>query len=354
MTASPTVGVAMSGGVDSTVAAGLLLEQGFSVHGFFMLLPLPGIEEQISRVRSVADRLRIPLHLVDIREQFKRKIIASFTVSYQQGLTPNPCVVCNRQIKFGLLLEGMYAQGMDRAATGHYAQVQKNGDRAFLKRASDPAKDQSYFLSRLASEQLDRVVFPLGSWQKKDVFAKAQGIGFSHFDGGESQDVCFLAKQDLASFLAEQGLESRSGEIATKNGRVLGRHQGIWKYTVGQRRGLGIPDATPWYVIGLDPAANRVIIGKNEELFQEKVLLSAVQWQIEQPDQWQGGVQIRSRHRAAEAEITLTENGEWQIQFKGPQRAVTPGQFAVLYEGDLVAGSGVIRRTACIQHDASR
>jgi tRNA-specific 2-thiouridylase len=337
------VGVAMSGGVDSTVTAGLLLEQGLSVHGFFMLLPLPGIEGQISKVRLVADRLGIPLHLVDLRDQFRERVIASFTASYRQGLTPNPCVVCNRLIKFGLLPEAMLAKGVDRVATGHYAQIQKQGDRALLKRAVDPTKDQSYFLCRLSGEQLSRIIFPLGDQRKKDVFTQARAMGFSHFDGGESQDVCFLVERDLASFLTDQGLENRDGEIVTEDDRVLGGHQGIWKYTVGQRRGLGISDATPWYVTGLDARENRVIIGKNEELFLRDALLADVRWRISPPEQWRGGVQLRSRHRAAEAEVAPGENSGWRVRFTEPQRAITPGQFAVFYQDDLVVGSGIIQ-----------
>ena len=164
--------------------------------------------------------------------------------------------------------------------------------------------------------------------------------------GKESQDVCFLAQQDLTSFLREQGVKSAKGEIATKDGRVLGSHQGIWKYTVGQRRGLGIPDATPWYVVGLCPESNRVIVGKNDTLFQKELTLSDMQWHLNPPIPWQGKVQLRSRHKAAEAEVSPAENGlkngNWRVRFQEPQRAVTPGQFAVLYQDNMVVGSGVI------------
>ncbi|MCW5204148.1 tRNA 2-thiouridine(34) synthase MnmA [Desulfobulbus sp. US2] len=341
-----TVGVAMSGGVDSTVTAAILLEQGFSVHGFFMKLPLPGLDEQICKVQKAADRLNIPLHLVEMEEEFKKRIIAYFTDSYCQGRTPNPCVVCNREIKFGLLTEAMLAQGMDKAATGHYAGIHQVDDingTALLRRGKDPTKDQSYFLCRLSSQQLQHTLFPLADYCKKDIFLQAQDFGFTQFGGDESQDVCFLVHQNLAAFLSEQGMKSMRGEIVTKDGRVLGSHQGSWKYTVGQRRGLGIPDATPWYVIGLDAKNNRVIIGKNDELFQRELLLSNMQWQLELPIPWQGKVQLRSRHQAAEAEVNPVENGNWRIRFQEPQRAVTPGQFAVLYQEDMVVGSGIIQ-----------
>ena len=337
-----TIGVAMSGGVDSTVTAGLLIEQGYSVHGFFMLLPLAGLEQQISKVQQIAHRLQIPLHLVDLREQFSQTIISYFVDSYRQGITPNPCVICNLMIKCGQLMQVMTAKGMDKMATGHYARILHEDGRAVLRRAEDPAKDQSYFLCRLSAKQLEHLVLPLGDWKKTDVFQRAQEMGFSHFDGHESQDVCFLADQDLATFLEGRDVKSRHGEITTKNGQVLGQHRGIWKYTVGQRRGLGLPDATPWYVTNLDAEKNRVVIGKNEELFQHDVLLRGVQWAIPQPEAWEGRVQLRSTHRAAEARILPRDHISWQVRFANPQRAITPGQFAVFYGDDQVIGSGII------------
>jgi tRNA-specific 2-thiouridylase len=341
-----TIGVAMSGGVDSTVTAGLLLEQGFAVHGFFMLLPLPGLTEQINTVQMVANQLQIPLHLVDVRARFEQTIISYFVDSYRQGITPNPCVVCNREIKCGRLLDAMAARGMDRMATGHYARIIEVGGKARLHRAVDPKKDQSYFLCRLSARQRERLLLPLGSRQKTEVFQRAQDMGFSHFDGRESQDVCFLADRHLADFLAGQGVDNRPGEIVTRDGHILGRHAGIWKYTVGQRRGLGLPDATPWYVTGLDTETNQVQVGKNEELFLHRVLLRNVQWMAPQPDGWQGGVQLRSRHSPAQAQVLPTEDNHWQVLFTEPQRAITPGQFAVFYQDDQVMGSGIIETAA--------
>jgi len=334
-----TIGIALSGGVDSATAAALLLEQGFAVQGFFMLL-LPESEEQVGKAQAVAEQLGISLHLVDLRGQFRQQVIAAFAAAYGSGLTPNPCILCNQLIKFGLLFEAMAAKGMEAMATGHYARTEGGG----LRRGLDPGKDQSYFLCRLSAAQLKRLILPLGTWRKNEVFDRAAELGFSQFKaGGESQDVCFLAGQDLTSFLRNEGLEARSGEIVTADGRVLGQHQGCWKYTVGQRRGLGLPDATPWYVTGLDAVSNRVIVGKNEELFQRGLLLADVQWQMPPPEQWQGRAQLRSRHQAAEARAMPAGNGCWKIFFKEPQRAVTPGQFAVFYEDDRVIGSGVIQ-----------
>jgi tRNA-specific 2-thiouridylase len=341
------IGVAMSGGVDSTVTAGLLLEQGYSVHGFFMLLPLAGLEQQISKVKQITQCLQIQLHLVDLREQFSQTIISYFVDSYRQGLTPNPCVVCNLMIKCGQLMQVMTAKGMDKMATGHYARILHEDGRAVLHRAEDPAKDQSYFFCRLSAEQLEHLVLPLGDWKKTDVFLRAQEMGFNHFDGRESQDVCFLADQDLATFLEGRGVKSRQGEITTKDGQVLGNHGGIWKYTVGQRRGLGLPDATPWYVTTLDAEKNRVVIGKNEELFQHDVLLRDVQWAIPQPEEWEGRVQLRSTHLASAAQVLPINISSWQVRFAEPQRAITPGQYAVFYQDDQVIGSGIIDSTPC-------
>lgn len=337
-----SVGVAMSGGVDSTVAAATLLEQGFLVHGFFMQLPLPGIEEQTNKVQTVAEQLGIPLHLVPMKEEFSTKIISYFCGEYCKGRTPNPCVICNQIIKFGLLSKAMFAQGMKKTASGHYVGREQRGNTVLLRRGKDPKKDQSYFLCRLSLEQLQHSLFPLADQQKEDIFLQAKSLGFKQFNGEESQDVCFLAQQDLPLFLTEQGIEGKQGEIVTTEGKVLGIHEGIWKYTVGQRRGLGIPDTTPWYVVSLNAEKNQVIIGKNDALFQNKLTLSDMQWQLEKPTYWQGKVQLRSRHRAASAEVFPGENGTWQVVFQEPQRAVTPGQFAVMYQEDTVVGSGII------------
>lgn len=331
------IGVAMSGGVDSTTTAALLQEQGCRVEGFFMLLQ-PNSEQQAAKVEELAQRLGIPLHRVDLRQAFQALVINSFTAAYQQGQTPNPCILCNYTVKFGLLLEAMLAKGMEAMATGHYARVEQGR----LYRGLDPRKDQSYFLCRLSPAQLARLVFPLGTWHKQAVFQQARALGFTHFDGSESQDVCFLAGKNLADFLLQQGLGHEQGSIQTAAGEVLGSHQGIWHYTVGQRRGLGLAAASPWYVTALDAQHNVVVVGKNEELFQRQLVLKDMQWQGEPPQHWQGLVQIRSRHQAAPAQVFPQENGLWQLVFLEPQRAITPGQFAVLYQEDQVIASGII------------
>ncbi len=334
----------MSGGVDSTVSALLLRDQGYEVHGFFMRLPVAESTQQIRRVQEIATTIEVPLQVVDMREQFSKQIIHYFVEQYTQGRTPNPCVVCNRQIKFGILHETMLARGMDRAATGHYARIAHEQQGGYtLLRGIDPKKDQSYFLCRLEQQQLARTLFPLGTWEKQQVYNKAKAYGLVGFSGGESQDVCFLSV-GLQEFLIGQGVEEQTGEIHSLDGTMLGYHSGICRYTVGQRRGLGLPDATPWYVVALDAENNQVLVGKNDDLLKQHIIIRKFQWtgpELRLP--WRGLVQLRSRHKAAPAQLEQIADNEWQISFDKPQRAITPGQFAVLYDNARVVGSGVIQ-----------
>ncbi|MCL1980209.1 MAG: tRNA 2-thiouridine(34) synthase MnmA [Proteobacteria bacterium] len=335
------VGVAMSGGVDSTMAAALLREQGHEVHGFFMLLPLPDLDSQLARVRQVASQLAVPLTLIDLRPHFTDQVIGYFLATYQSGLTPNPCIRCNHAIKFGHLATAMRSHGMDRLATGHYARIDQRSGRQFVARGADLRKDQSYFLARLDAAQVEYILLPLGTWTKEQVYQRAAGLGF-RFAGQESQDVCFLAA-GLPAFLAAQGIGDQAGPVVCRDGRQLGTHRGVWRYTIGQRRGLGLPDATPWYVVELDGVNNRVIVGKNSDLFADRCTVHSLRWMQEPPIlPWRGLVQLRSRHRPAAAELTSATDGTWRLAFASPQRAVTPGQFAVFYEDDLVLGSGII------------
>lgn len=337
------IGIAMSGGVDSSVSAALLKQQGYDVHGFFMKLPLSGIQEHVDRVRKVADKLAIPLNTISMEGCFNDKVIRIFIDTYRKGLTPNPCIICNRQIKFGLLRDEMRRRGMDKMATGHYARITTTpeGDIA-VQRGKDPAKDQSYFLCRLSREQLADIVLPLGEQRKMETYARAKVLGLDMVHGPESQDVCFLANRTMAEFFREQGMEDSPGDIVSMDGRILGRHRGLWHYTIGQRRGLGLPHATPWYVQSLEPKQNRVRVGKQEELFTRRVLISDLQWTGPPPSSWQGLVQIRGRHRASAATLNHEESGRWLITFAEAQRAVTPGQYAAFYDKDILCGSGII------------
>ncbi|NLX19094.1 MAG: tRNA 2-thiouridine(34) synthase MnmA [Desulfobulbus sp.] len=338
-----TVGIAMSGGVDSTIAALLLLQKGYRIHGFHMLLPLPQADVQCRRTQQIAQQLSTPLTVVDLRQTFTEQVVTPFISNYLSGLTPNPCIYCNETIKFGLLAQAMFQKGMDRIATGHYARIEDHEGSSFLARGIDRGKDQSYFLARLTAEQLQTVTFPLGSWTKDQVYKKAAGLNL-HYSDKESQDVCFL-HQGLSAFWAEHGLEEQPGPIVTMDGRHIGQHRGVWHYTVGQRRGLGLPDTTPWYVVRLDKQQNRIVVGKQDDLFTGRCTLRALRWTHEPPSlPWRGLVQLRSRHIPAPAELTASGTESWSLTFATPQRAVTPGQFAVLYSDNRVIGSAVIDR----------
>jgi len=338
------VGIAMSGGVDSSVSASLLKQRGFIVHGFFMVLPLPGAERLAQRVQTVADCLGIPLHCVDMEGFFSRSVINYFLRTYREGNTPNPCIICNRRIKFGVLMQMMRDRGMDKMATGHYARIKNTPDGIpLLQRSCDPKKDQSYFLCRLSSDQLEKTIFPLGDLTKEEVYGLAAEMHLSTLHGPESQDICFLAGESVAAFFARQGITDKPGKIINTEGQTIGRHRGLWHYTVGQRRGLGLPDATPWYVQRLDGQNNSLTVCKKDGLYTGKMVVSDVAWSAAPAcTPWRGLVQIRGRHEASPATVTAGKNGNWLVTFQTGQKAVSPGQFAVFYRDDTVEGSGII------------
>ncbi|MGI6638293.1 MAG: tRNA 2-thiouridine(34) synthase MnmA [Desulfobulbus sp.] len=336
-----TLAIALSGGVDSAVAASLLLEAGYVLKAFFMELPLPGAAEKAAQAETMAKALAISFTRIDLRQEFNTQIIAYFTHSYRLGLTPNPCMLCNQQIKFGLLAQAVQQSGVDRVATGHYVRLVQASSGPMLARGADASKDQSYFLARLSQAQLGKSIFPLGTWRKNEVRQRAQELGLP-LPPHESQDVCFL-DQGLASFLAAQGFTDSIGDIVSTAGKQLGIHHGIWRYTIGQRRGLGLPDSSPWYVVAIDAKANQLIVGKENELFQQSCPVHHLHWVAGPPPlPWQGIIQLRSQHRGAEGELHMNDPHTGMLHFSSPQRAITPGQFAVFYQGDQVLGSAVI------------
>ncbi|HCC54112.1 MAG TPA: tRNA 2-thiouridine(34) synthase MnmA [Desulfobulbaceae bacterium] len=341
--------VAMSGGVDSSVTAALLQRQGAQVQGVFMAMAQPDLEEQVRRVRAVADFLKVPLTVLDLADAFRRSVVDYFCASYFAGKTPNPCMVCNRTIKFGLLLDQARATlGADLFATGHYARISGDNTTGYrLHKGVDPKKDQSYFLGLLTQAQLARICFPLGGFRKAEVYGMAAEFGLAFGDTAESQDICFLKNQTVGGFLASHfpGNE-RPGPMLTLQGKEMGRHAGIHHYTIGQRRGLGLPDATPWYVVGLERERDAVLIGKDADLWQQEVLLPEVHWLSGQAPTlpFVCMVKIRSRHSACQAEIVRHEGDGVRLIFAQPQRAVTPGQFAVFYEDEVVIGCGEIAK----------
>ncbi|MEN8258913.1 MAG: tRNA 2-thiouridine(34) synthase MnmA [Thermodesulfobacteriota bacterium] len=338
------IAVAMSGGVDSTVTARLLAREGHEVCGLFMALAQPDLDQQVARVEEVADRLGVELKVVDLSQEFQRHVLDYFARSYFQGRTPNPCVVCNPMVKCGQLLAAAEKLGCEALATGHYVRIQKSASAYQLLKGKDAGKDQSYFLCGLQQEQLARLRFPLGELHKEEVYGLAEEFGFTDFRGQESQDVCFLKECSVQDFLADYGPETpRPGEIVDRQGTILGQHQGIHRYTIGQRRGLGIPAPQPLYVVGLDAKKNLVIVGSDQDLWGKSLTVSQFNWLAAKEPALPKvfTVKIRYRHQGAEAWLEKSDAG-YRLFFSEPQRAITPGQFAVLYDGEELVGGGEI------------
>ncbi len=338
------IGIAMSGGVDSTACA-LLLRDSYRVEGFFMRLAQPNFTEQHARVTTLAARLGIPLQVIDLRKAFAEKVLDYFSDSYFMGLTPNPCVICNREIKFGLFMDAILSSGMTGMATGHYAIIKTVGTLHHLYKGIDPRKDQSYFLSRLTQSQLAKITFPLGDRTKETTYRLVEEHGFNDFGGLESQDVCFLGNNEISSFLENRSPSAHpEGPILSTSGKLLGRHRGLFRYTIGQRRGLGIASEAPLYVVALDVRTNAVIVGSNQDLYRSRILIEKFHWLAgSAPDTTKMySVRIRYSHPGSNAHLALHNDGKGEIIFTEPQRAITPGQFAVVYDDNELLGSGII------------
>lgn len=349
----------MSGGVDSSATAALLLEQGYDVIGITLKLwPQDCISraedkccgpQAVSDARGVCNRLGIPYYLVDEAEDFQKQVINYFAAEYKAGRTPNPCVMCNERLKFGNLINRARQLGADYVATGHYARVEKSeqNGRTLLKRGKDPRKDQSYFLFSLRQEQLARCIMPLGELTKTDTREVARSACLKTADKEESMEICFVPDNDYGRFLTQARLvEKHRGEIVNLHGQVLGHHDGIEFFTVGQRKGLHISHPTPLYVIELDPERNRVIVGDDSALAKSDFKVERCNWiPFEQPEgPMEVLAKIRHNHQPVPATVTPGENGTAQVHLHTPQRAVTPGQASVFYQDDLVLGGGWIAR----------
>jgi tRNA-specific 2-thiouridylase len=348
--------IALSGGVDSAVAAAILVERGYQVIGAMLQLwaePGPGdagsnrccTPEAVDRARRIADRLDIPFRLIDARAPFRAQVVDAFVAEYAAGRTPNPCVVCNRAIRFGLLLDRALAAQAAFMATGHYARVRDVGGCYQLLRGLDSHKDQSYFLYTLAQDQLAHVLFPVGEFTKEQVRAAARRRGLGVAEQPESQDLCFLADGDYRRFLAHHVPHLfQPGPIRDTGGRVLGRHVGLAAYTVGQRKGLGIAAPEPLYVLAIESAENALIVGTAEELGRDECLVEDVHYvDGETPAAaFRAMAQIRYRARAAAVTVTPLPGRRARVRFAGPQRDITPGQSLVLYDGEVVLGGGLI------------
>ncbi len=355
-----TVVVAMSGGVDSSVAAALLVEQGYNCIGIMMRLwaeVAPGqgstnrccTLESVEDARRVADRLGIPFYYINAEKPFKRHVVdEAFIQGYASGRTPNPCLACNRHIRFGYLLGYARALGADYLATGHYARLRRQPDGSVhLLRAVDLAKDQSYVLSVLGQEELRQVLFPLGEYTKEQVRAMAAARGLPTASKHDSMDLCFVA-DDYRRFLRSWAPATmQPGEIVDRQGRVLGHHGGLAGYTIGQRKGLGISGtARPLYVLALDPEHNRVVVGTQEELGRDRFAVEQVRWTLDRPVASGTRAQVQIRYRGRSVGCTLEPEGADRVQVRldEPLRDVTPGQGAVFYDGELCLGGGLIAR----------
>ena len=345
--------IAMSGGVDSSVAALLTKQAGSECVGVTMKLfdGEPGEDSRCCTLddaedaRAVAYKMGIPFYVFNFKKEFQTGIIQRFADYYLSGKTPNPCIDCNRFMKFGKLFDRARELGCDFVVTGHYARVESDPEsgKYLLKRAADPAKDQSYVLYSLTQEQLAHVRFPLGGLTKDEVRRIASENGFVTAHKPDSQDICFVPDGDVLGAVQRfSGVEAVPGDFIDKNGKVLGKHKGFFKYTVGQRKGLGIAAEKPLYVCAIDPAANTVTLGGSEELFSSRAVVSDVNWiSGEAPSgAIRCGVRIRYHAPVAPACVTPLPGGGAEVSFDSPQRAITPGQAAVFYSGDTVLGGG--------------
>jgi tRNA-specific 2-thiouridylase len=338
----------MSGGVDSSVTAALLLQQGYRVTGVTMRLfdPDPlAATDLVTEARAVADFLGIPHVVADFRHRFRQEVMDPFLAEYRCGRTPNPCARCNRFIKFGLLLDEALRLGGDFLATGHYARIEKDGGGLFhLLTGADALKDQSYFLFSLRQAELSRVRFPLGGMTKDEVRQLARRFNLPCAAAGESQEICFVPHDDYVAFLEKGGeMEGLAGEIVHVDGRVLGRHGGIHRYTVGQRRGLGIAWPEPLYVVNVDAGERRVVVGERPHLDRPCLQASAVNW-IVPPMGEVVAVHCKIRYRQAPVPCTVVTlpDKRAEVRFAFPERGVTPGQVVAFYQGDELLGGGWI------------
>lgn len=348
--------VGLSGGVDSSVAAYLLKEQGYKVTGVTMAIwdgqyqstgkhacYGPDEQEEIREAKEVADKLGIAHHVFNCSGEYKESVLRYFKSEYLAGRTPNPCIKCNQLIKFGLLPEMAEKGGLafDFFATGHYARTgwSEEKQRFLLLKAADPKKDQTYFIYRLSQEQLSRIMLPLGEYEKTDIKALARKVGITVEDIEESQDFYGGDYKDLLD------VPENPGNIVDSEGKILGQHKGIWNYTIGQRKGLGIAFSEPLYVIALDQEKNTVIVGTREETFNASFIVTDLNWisieKLTQP--MEVHCKIRSAQKEKECLIEPLENGEVKVTFFHPNDSITPGQSAVFYEGDVVVGGGIIK-----------
>lgn len=346
---SKTVAVAMSGGVDSSVTAALLNEAGYDVIGVTLKLWMGGKKGStaVSDAKAITEQLGIPHHVLDYQDGFNQKVIDYFTSAYVRGITPNPCPVCNDTIKFGDLLSETERLGADFLATGHYARIEKRAERFIIRKGVDPVKDQSYFLYRLNQKRLGRLLFPLGTFLKKDIRAMAARFDLHVKDKPESQDICFIENDNYRAFLTDQlKTKFETGPIIDQNGHTVGEHKGLPFYTIGQRKGLGVALGKPVYVTCIDVANNSLVVGENEQRRKTRVAVDEASFVSGVPPEGPVGITVKIRSTAKEARATLTALSKNRVEIRSeePLLDVAPGQSAVFYQGDVLLGGGVIQR----------
>ena len=341
------IAVAMSGGVDSSVTASLLKNEGHDVFGLTM--QVTSLEEASVAALEAAQALGIPHYTVDFRDVFAKQVISQFCQQYSQGMTPNPCVYCNRLLKFGVLLQKARELGAAAMATGHYAQIEKrsaNG-RFVIRKGFDRTRDQSYFLYKLTQSQLAAALFPLGNLTKDNVRKMALEMALPAVKRKESREICFIPDNDYPRFLREHlTTEIQTGTIVDKQGNILGTHNGIIDYTIGQRKGLGISSPNPLYVVDIDGQTNTVIVGGKQDVYASEFVVNDLNWmafeRLIEPQTLKA--RIRYLHHGVEAVIKPIDHEEVSVKFTEPQMAITPGQAVVFYDDDLVVGGGTIER----------
>jgi len=333
--------VAMSGGVDSSVAAALLKQAGYEVSGVYMEL-WRDHSLTISELEDACQVLGIPLHTLNLEAEFQSAVIDYFCREYGVGHTPNPCAVCNQHIKFGLLLEKTLEMGADYLATGHYAKIEYSPNGYRLLKAIDLTKDQSYFLYTLGQKELQHLLLPLGNLHKVEVRRLAAELGLPTSSRHDSQDVCFIPDNDYRSFIAEH-IPLRPGDIVDSEGMVLGKHNGLARYTVGQRQGLGQVSNQRLYVVRLDAGSNRLVVGTKDQLLSNTLVADKLTWVLGEAPSEPISITAKIRYKSAEAAAKLYPNdGVARVQFHQPQRAIAPGQSIVFYQGEAVLGGGII------------
>ncbi|MCI8337007.1 MAG: tRNA 2-thiouridine(34) synthase MnmA [Peptococcaceae bacterium] len=340
--------VAISGGVDSAVTMALLQEQGYEVVGVTMIADS---EEPAKEGAALSAAMGWEHHIVDVRKEFKTCVQDYFLHQYERGLTPNPCIACNKYIKFGLLFDYMKKVGADYFATGHYARVTFSDDynRYVLRKAVYQPKDQSYVLFNLSQQVLSHLLLPLGNYKKEDIREMARNMGIPVAEKKESQDICFIPDGDYRGYLARAGLRAQPGDFVTPEGLVIGKHKGISSYTIGQRRGLGLALGYPAFVVDINAEKNQVVVGAEGYLYQKDCMVDEVNWiaipELTEPMQ----VEVKIRYKSAPAKAVIEpEDQQVRVVFDTPQAGITPGQGGVFYQGDTVIGGGIITKKSSI------